>query len=224
MRVLNLVTMLIMLTLAIPAVASDRKHNDYKRHSKHEQYKWYESENRHTKNKHSNNKHNLSKNLQASSKSIFVATSGEVILTFLSKSAAYSSDLFLSGSSESILNNQTAVSGQQFSLGSFQAGAELIFSIFVNDTGHTFFNGIASNNADNVLHTAYSNYHGKPLKVGFEDLYGGGDRDFNDLVFSLSNIVIGVAPVVAVPEPETYAMLLAGLFAIGALKRRKAAL
>jgi hypothetical protein len=43
-------------------------------------------------------------------------------------------------------------------------------------------------------------------------------------VFSLSNVVIGTAPVVSVPEPETYAMLLAGLFAIGAVKRRKSAL
>jgi hypothetical protein len=115
------------------------------------------------------------------------------------------------------------VSGQQFSLGSFQAGTELVFKIFVSDIGHTFFNGIAANNPDNVLHAGYSARFGKPVKVGFEDLYGGGDRDFNDLVFSLSNVVIGAIPVTAVPEPETYAMLLAGLFAIGALKRRKAA-
>jgi hypothetical protein len=146
------------------------------------------------------------------------------MLTFLSKTASYSNDLFLVGAPESILNNQTAVSGQQFSLGSFQAGAELVFKIFVNDIGKTFFNGIAANNADNVLHTAYSARIGKPVIVGFEDLYGGGDRDFDDLVFSLSNVVIGTTPVVAVPEPETYAMLLAGLFAIGALKRRKAIL
>ena len=218
MRVLSLVTMLMMVTLAMPAVASDRKHDNHKRHTKHDQYKWHESE-----NKHGKNKHNPSKNLQASSKRIFVETSGEVILTFLSKSAGYSSDLFLSGSTDSILNNQTAVSGQQFSLGSFQAGAELIFKIFVNDTEHTFFNGIAANNTDNVLHAAYSAYLSKPLIVGFEDLYGGGDRDFNDLVFSLSNVVIGTVPVVSVPEPETYAILLAGLFAIGAVKRRKSA-
>lgn len=219
MRVLNLVTMLMMLTLAMPAVASDRKNDDDKRHTKHERYKWHES-----KNKHGKTTHTAPNNLQVSSKSIFVAASGEVILTFLSKTASYSNDLFLVGEPESILNNQTAVSGQQFSLGSFQAGAELVFKIFVNDIGQTFFNGIAANNADNVLHTAYSARIGKPVIVGFEDLYGGGDRDFDDLVFSLSNVVIGTTPVAAVPEPETYAMLLAGLFAIGALKRRKAIL
>lgn len=200
----------------MPAIASDRDRDDHKGH-KHDRYQWLESENKH------GNKHASPKNLQASSKSLFVATSGEVILTFLSKSAAYSSDLFLVGTPDSILNNQTAEGGQQFSLGSFLAGTELVFKIFVNDTGHTFFNGIAANNPDNKLHAAYKARSGKPLIVGFEDLYGGGDRDYNDLKFSLSNVVIGNTPVVAVPEPETYAMMLAGLFVIGALKRRKAA-
>lgn len=217
MRVLNLVMMLIMTSIAIPAVASDRKHNDFERYAKDDVNKWHKSEIKHGKNKNA-----LPNTLQASSKSIFVATPGEVILTFLSKSAAYSNDLFLVGSSNSILNNQTAVKGQQFSLGSFQAGTELAFKIFVNDTGHTFFNGVAANNADNVIHTAYIASFGKPLTVGFEDLYDGGDRDFNDLVFSLSNVVISAIPP-AVPEPETYFMLLAGLSAIVGLKRRKAA-
>jgi hypothetical protein len=207
MKVLNIVVILMMLASAMPAVASE---------GKHKQYKWLETDNKYIKNTQ-----DLTENLQASSKSIFVATSGEVMLTFLSKSADYSSDLFLSGSSSSILNNQKAMVGQQFSLGSFQAGAELIFKIFVNDTGHTFFNGLATSNVDNVLHTTYNAQSGNPLIIGFEDLYGGGDRDFNDLVFSLSNVVIGTTPVVSVPEPETYAMLLTGLFAIGALSRRK---
>lgn len=197
MKVLNLVTMLTMMTLAMPAIALDKKHGDLKSLAQPH-------------------------GLEVTSDSIFVATSGEVILTFISKTAKYSNDLFLVGSPASILNNQTAVSGQQFSLGSFQAGAELVFKIFVNDTGRTFFNGIAANNADNVLHAAYSTPLGKPVIVGFEDLYRGGDKDFDDLVFSLSNVVIGAIPVAAVPEPETYAMLLAGLLAIGALKRRKA--
>lgn len=197
MKVLNLVTMLTMMTLAMPAIALDKKQGDF------------------------NSLTNPS-GLEVSSDSIFVATPGEVILTFISKTAKYSNDLFLVGSSASILNNQTAVSGQQFSLGSFQAGAELVFKMFVNDTGRTFFNGIAANNADNVLHAAYSTPLGKPVIVGFEDLYRGGDKDFDDLVFSLSNVVVSAIPIAAVPESETVAMLLAGLFAIGALTRRKA--
>lgn len=218
MRISNLLLSLMMMALAMPAIAADRKYDDDKSHAKHDVNKSHE-----TKNKHYKNEYNSPKDLKASSESIFVATSGEVILTFISKTAKYSNNLFLVGSSDSILNNQTAVSGQQFSLGSFQAGTELAFKIIVNETGRTFFNGIAANNVDNVLHAAYSTQLGKPVMVGFEDLYQGGDKDFDDLVFSLSNVVIGAIPVAAVPEPETYAMLLAGLFTIGALKRRKAA-
>ena len=157
---------------------------------------------------------------EASSGSLFVASAGEVILTFLSKNASYSNDLFLVGSSDSILNNQTAISGQQFSLGSFQSGAELVFKMFVNNTGHTFFNGAAAINADNVLHTGY-NKQINTVIVGFEDIYGGGDKDYNDLVFSLSNVGVGTFITAPVPEPETYAMLIAGLLMFGFAMLRK---
>lgn len=217
MKLLNVVTILMILTLAIPAIAADREHAGHNSPANHDKHKLHEGEVKPSKNNNA-----LNYDLQVSSKSIFVATPGEVVLTFLSKTAKYSNDLFLVGLPNSILNNQTAVSGQQFSLGSFQAGVELVFKIFVNDRGHTFFNGIAANNADNKLHSGYSARLGQPLIVGFEDLYGGGDRDYDDLVFSLSNVVIGTIPVAAVSEPETYAMILAGLFVIGALKRRKA--
>ena len=70
-----------------------------------------------------------------SSDKLFVATAGEVILTFLSKEAAYSNDLYLQGKEDSILNNQKVAPGTQFSLGSFQAGTELAFTMFVKATG-----------------------------------------------------------------------------------------
>ncbi|MCL2645288.1 MAG: PEP-CTERM sorting domain-containing protein, partial [Betaproteobacteria bacterium] len=62
--------------------------------------------------------------------------------------------------------------------------------------------------------------------VGFED--GGGtpkclncksDWDWNDVVITLTNV--GAAPPSVIPEPETYAMLLAGLGVVGAVVRRR---
>lgn len=152
---------------------------------------------------------------------LFVASAGEVMLTFLSKEASYSDDLFLQGSSTKILNNQTALLGQQFSLGSFQAGAELAFKLFVNDTHNTFYSGFASNNADNSIHTAFELNSDKTVTVGFEDLLNGGDKDFNDVIFKLSNVSISNVAVAAVPEPLTVSMMLAGLFMFAALKRRQ---
>lgn len=149
--------------------------------------------------------------------SLFVASTGEVVLTFLSKSAAYSDDLFLEGSPTRILNNQTAISGQTFSLGSFQAGTELVFRLFVNNTGYSFYNGEAENNPDNKFHAGYKQLRGGSIAVGFEDIFNGGDRDYNDMIFSVSNVTT-ISPV---PEPEAYALMLIGLLMLVGVSRRK---
>ena len=159
-------------------------------------------------------------NLTPATGKLFVATAGEVILTFLSKTAAYSNDLYLQGATNSILNNQTAVSGSQYSLGSFQAGSELIFSMLVNNTGFTYFTGEANTNPDSFIHAAYDITSSQSLNIGFEDLYNGGDKDYDDLVFSLTNV--SVAPSVsAVPEPEIVSMFAVGLMLLGFVARRK---
>lgn len=157
----------------------------------------------------------------ASADKLYVASAGEVMVTFLSKTAAFSNDLFLQGSTAKILNNQTAFEGQIFSLGSFQAGTELAFNIFVNTTGDTFYSGLASHNKDNLIHTAFELNPNNTVTVGFEDQIYGGDKDYDDIVFTLSNVRMTAASVAAVPESQSYAMLLAGLFILGAVKLRK---
>lgn len=159
-----------------------------------------------------------SQNLVPTSDSLYVASAGEVFVTFLSKDASFSNDLFLNGSSSAILNNQTATAGSTYSLGSFEAGAELIFKIIVNG-GNTFFSGLASRNFDGIAHTTYA-LQGNSVIVGFEDLAFSGDKDYNDLIFSVSNISVG-SPVIPVPEPEMAGMLIAGLGLLGFAKRRK---
>lgn len=154
--------------------------------------------------------------LTPSESPIYVSTTGNVILTFLSKEAAYSNDLFLVGNPNKILNNQTAKPGTQYSLGSFQAGTELSFSMFVSNTGHTFFNGSANLNPDKFIHAAYALIGPSTIKVGFEDLYKGGDKDYNDLVFSLTNVTL-----TPIPEPEILGLLLGGLGLVGFKSRRR---
>lgn len=153
--------------------------------------------------------------------SLFVGTTGEVILTFLSSEASFSNNLFLEGGSGTILNNQAATAGAQYSLGSFEAGSTLSFGLVVENLGVTFFNGLASRNPDNVIHAAYSNVVDNTITIGFEDLFGGGDSDYNDLVFSLTNVYSATAPVSPVSEPETYAMFMAGLGLMGWSARRR---
>ena len=159
-------------------------------------------------------------NLMPSTGKLFAATTGEVILTFLSKEAGYSSDLYLQGSTNAILNNQTALAGSQYSLGSFQAGTELVFSMLVNNTGFTYFTGNANVNPDNFIHAIYDITSSQTLNISFEDLFNGGDRDYNDLIFSLKNVIIEPS-ISAVPEPEIVSMLAVGLMLLGFSARRK---
>jgi hypothetical protein len=156
-----------------------------------------------------------------SSDKLFVATTGDVILTFLFKEAGFSNDLFLEGSNSLILNNQTAVPNTQFNLGSFAANTLLTFKMTVTNTGFSFFTGEASLNPDGFNHALFNKEAGEPLIVGFEDILGGGDKDYNDLVFSLTNVYSATGPT-PVPEPESFAMLAAGLLLIRLAKNRKA--
>lgn len=159
--------------------------------------------------------------ISPSSESLFVGTTGEVILTFLSSEASFSSDLFLQGNTNSIFNNKNVTAGTQFSLGIFEAGTELSFALMVNDINTMFFNGLASRNPDNVVHAAYSDVFRNTITVGFEDLFNGGDFDYNDVVFSLTNVYAANTPVTPISEPETYAMFMAGLGLMGWSARRR---
>ncbi|MBX3616406.1 FxDxF family PEP-CTERM protein [Nitrosomonas sp.] len=142
-----------------------------------------------------------------------IATGGEIIATYEGNSAAFSNDLYLD--STFIFNNHSTPVGTSVSLGTFSAGTELIFRMHVNNTGYDFFTGEASRNPDGHEHArVQSDWLPNTTLVSFEDLYNG-PFDYNDLSFSFSNTVA------AVPEPETYAMFLAGLGLLGFLSRRR---
>lgn len=146
--------------------------------------------------------------------SVFVQNTGAVIATFRGSDAGYDSELYLDlvGVGPIFPNHSTAV-GTTYNLGNFTAGTELIFRLHVQNTGDDWYTGEASRNADNLAHAdAVDNWNNSgDTWVGFEDIYGGGDLDYNDHQFSFSNT--------AVPEPSTIAALAVGGVAL--LRRRK---
>ena len=160
----------------------------------------------------------------------FTATSdGTIGAYFYDKTAGFTNTLSLlvNGvvtleSAAGVLNNHTSSMGDFVNLGSVHKGDVLTFRLNVVTTGESLFSDKALNvdGVNHVYSTAFSGdaVHGIPAGtyVGFEDLRGGGDFDYDDETFVFTNIA-------AIPEPETYAMLLIGLGVIGnAIRRRNA--
>src|SRR5690606_19245691 len=92
-------------------------------------------------------------------------------------------------------NHSTPV-GSNVELGTFMAGTELVFYIYVTNTGQTFYTGPASRNPDNQVHAAIEQVGDRLFRIGFEDSWGGGDRDYDDL-----NFMVEVDAVIA-PDPS----------------------
>lgn len=165
-------------------------------------------------------------------------TTGYIGAYFQSSSASYTSTLSLlvngvvtPQSSIGVLNNQTSNVGDYVNLGYVNAGDILTFQMKVLDTGD-IWNSNSSSNADGVNHIYSTSFSGDTVLgipagtyVGFEDIHGGGDFDYNDQSFIFTNIsTLAEKHISPVPEPETYAMLLIGLglvaFTVRSRKRR----
>jgi hypothetical protein len=169
-------------------------------------------------------------NAQALPGTSLYATGDEVWVRFVSYDAAYRNDLYFFAyvgqstvDAQYLFTNQTAIPGAETQvLGGFTPGQEIIFGIYVYDQArgryYTYYSGAPGNNPDGVRHVqlfqiADGRYQ---IRVGFEDLYGGGDKDYNDLIFEVSGVSV-------TPEPITIALLASGIVGLGGagLARRR---
>lgn len=152
---------------------------------------------------------------------LYVADTGAVTVSFLGSDAGYTDFLYYAGAAgdQHMFTGHVSAVGESKSLGNFAKGTELTFRMFVSNTGDNFFTGPASANSDGVLHARALLDADKSALVGFEDLRGGGDHDYNDIEFRVTN----VTNLPAVPEADTWAMLAAGLGLLGLVSRRRKA-
>ena len=127
------------------------------------------------------------------------ATGNDVQVQVMPASAGFTSELWLFepiGSRRRIATNRDV--GLVVDLGTFPQGTELVFGIHVLNTGDDFRMGVGSRNADGQIHDQVDFLEAGKAQVGFEDLFGGGDRDYNDNVFEFRG---GIAP--EVPKGPT---------------------
>jgi hypothetical protein len=115
------------------------------------------------------------------------ATGGTVDVVVQPGTAAFASRLFLvrpDGTHNTLALNTEV--GKHVTVGPFPAGNELKFGITVLHGGQTFIMGPASRNPDGVAHARVTQTGVRRFLVGFEDQFGGGDRDYDDNVFQFT--------------------------------------
>ena len=126
-------------------------------------------------------------------------------------------------------SNEPLAPGDFVNLGSFKAGTSLdFFLIAYGATGGTdFYSTNSSLNKDGIIHSVTIAPNGSVyLIVGFEDMKGGGDRDFNDVLVAVEITQTSSASAhiagLGAPEPSLAAgALLTGLALLGFTRRRR---
>ncbi|MGZ0655024.1 DUF4114 domain-containing protein [Coraliomargarita sp. W4R53] len=130
-----------------------------------------------------------------------------------SSSATFMSNEFVSDpdavSNSNRTNSTPLVSGDFVDLGVYDVGTLIDFFLIANGAGYgrTTFTADTTTNPDSTQHVVAFAIPDSPyLLIGFEDLYGGGDRDYNDIVFAVDIGAMNVA-YLANPEPAFWMMM-----------------
>ncbi len=154
---------------------------------------------------------------------------GDLIAWFVGRSAALDSVLGVkvNGVDRGTLLSNTSALGTSANYGFVAAGSTLEFYLSVSN-GDVWSSDVA-NNSDGVQHIYSEGWGGGEsvgihaflasiyTYVGWEDLPGGGDKDYNDHQFVFEN----VRGTNTVPEPATWAMLITGFGLVGMAARRR---
>jgi hypothetical protein len=136
---------------------------------------------------------------------------GNVIVKFVSQSAANSSNVVSLPGGGVVFNNQSAAIGSTFDIGSFAAGSAIKFRLDNLNTGLSFYTGQWWDNFDLMVHARLSTNADGSIRVSFEDVKRlFSDKDYNDVVFD----------VIETPIPGALALLLTGLLGLGAAGSR----
>jgi hypothetical protein len=115
---------------------------------------------------------------------IVMPNDGRAFAKFVSKGTASNHEVRLHYPSDALIFQATAGNiGKSFEIGTFRAGTNLTFELKTSD-GNTYFTD-SSLNADGCDHVSVSQIGTYTWKLGWEDLYGLGEADYNDVVMQV---------------------------------------
>ena len=132
--------------------------------------------------------------------------------------------------------SEPLLAGDFVNLGNFNAGTTLDFFLIANGAygGNTVFSttGTGSQNPDGLNHNAafspsfWGVANSPYVFIAFEDLLGGGDKDFNDTIIALNignvnaTAMSSMSALLATPEPATW-LTLGGLVTVTIYAKRR---
>ena len=124
---------------------------------------------------------------EAGATGAFYAGSDAVVVDIKNSDSGYENKIYWSSDNWATRNylgvdNHTG----SVNLGTFAPGTKISFAID-NGNGDFFKTGAADSNTDNYQH-ARAQTSDSGLTIGFEDLRGGGDQDFNDAIISVRGL------------------------------------
>ena len=148
-----------------------------------------------------------------------------------------SSSLNYGGSGTGVRSaSEPLLAGDFVNLGTFNAGTSLDFFLIANGAygGNTVFSttGTGSQNPDGLNHTAafspsfWGVANSPYVFISFEDLLGGGDKDFNDTIIAINignvnaTAMSSMSALLATPEPATW-LTLGGLVTVTIYAKRR---
>ena len=158
---------------------------------------------------------------------ITVVEDGEVTLSYDGMTASLQKTLVLireDGTELEVFDTETARAGDTFSLGTFEAGETISFRMDLHEsrwehyiTDVSFYTTGMGRNPLGMTYTRMDQLAADVAMIGFEDLVGGGDRDFDDLVFRLNNASLDA---LANPIPGAAFVMATGLAGVAAARRK----
>ena len=147
---------------------------------------------------------------------------GSLQFEILPYEAAFTSQIYLHTNAGTIfLGNSSSVGvvitiSDPLAIG-LNPNDEFVLAIHVINTGDDFVMGGGYDNPDGVVHALVNYGYNKTAVIGFEDLFRGGDLDYDDAVVR----VWGNIGVAQVPEASTMLMLGSGFLCLAYVLRVK---